>query len=253
MMNLSKAQLLQRMETMHGNWTSKIGLLCILAAFFCCTPFLASAYVIDGTMNKQLFKRKQNRELFHAQEKVWVEKDYDEAMKYTNDILERNPKFVDAYVFRATLHQYAKNYSSAQEDIKTALKIDPDNPNAYKVRAAIHEELKEYGQAEENSDKAQENAEKLANKYYNEGNEFFNKKEYAEAILRYDLAVGNNPNLAEGYYGRAIGYFNLKQYDRSSENLEKAEQLGLDSSLTKALRNKLNALAPKTISPAPSN
>jgi len=51
--------------------------------------------------------------------------------------------------------------------------------------------------------------------------------QYDQAILDYNKALEINPRFAESYYGRGVCYYSQKQYDKSWEDVNKAQGLGL--------------------------
>jgi Flp pilus assembly protein TadD len=204
---------------------------------------------------------------------------YDEAIRYFTKALNFNPNHAEAYYSRGTAHFHKGQYDQAISDFDKALEINPNDAKAYYNRGIACCKKGQYDQAIPDFTKALEINPRDAEAYYNRGITFCQKGQHDQAISdfkkafeinpnnpryleayvnqeiayyedkgQYDQAISDytnaleiNPNDAEAYYNRGIAYYYKKEYDKSWEDVNKAQTLGLKIS-EEILENLRNAL-----------
>jgi tetratricopeptide (TPR) repeat protein len=145
----------------------------------------------------------KNYQLLYGQLLVWLDEDLDVAEENLNNVLNNDPRNLDALITLANLNFQKNDLASAEMYVNKGFKIDPQNNDIMQVERSINlqkkinEESKIYGllnQAREYSFKKQCNkAIDYYNMYFSESiaNPYL-KKELAEAYMcdnNYDAAI----------------------------------------------------------------
>lgn len=161
---------------------------------------------------------------------------YEEAIKYFDIALEKNPKDTKAYYYKGSSLYFLNQYTAARDSFAKALEIktdiinnaraytqiDPYIAKIYNAQGLIWYDLKRHDLAEYNYNEAI----KLNNQkhnyghkdisdalpYYNMGNIFYDLGDHKKAINHYNTALGYNPNLVEAYNGLGLANHALGEY-----------------------------------------
>jgi tetratricopeptide (TPR) repeat protein len=118
--------------------------------------------------------------------------DYQEAIKQYTEAIKADPKYAEAYNYRALAYAALHNYVMAFADFAQALKIDPSYWAAYVDRGAVYEKL----------------------------------GDYKSAIADYTQAIKIDPKDAKAYNNRGAVYYNLGDYKSATKDARKACELG---------------------------
>jgi serine/threonine-protein kinase len=118
-------------------------------------------------------------------------KDYNEALKYLNMAIEKNPDNLNAYIERANVYNLIGKYDEAIKDTTYVLMHDPTNIIALNIRAFS---------------------------MYKKGN-------ISEAFNDTNKAIEIKPNYADAIFLRALLYEKQNKYEEMLSDLEKAAKL----------------------------
>lgn len=64
--------------------------------------------------------------------------DHESAIKAYSDAIKSNPKFTDAYIWRASAYTDTQKFANALEDLDKAIQLSPKNSQAYFYRAMVN-------------------------------------------------------------------------------------------------------------------
>jgi tetratricopeptide (TPR) repeat protein len=67
--------------------------------------------------------------------------------------------------------------------------------------------------------------------YFQKGNSLFQQSSFSDAIIQFDKAINLNPSYTDAFYIRGSGKANLGQYEGAIADYQKAEELGLKTSI----------------------
>ena len=155
------------------------------------------------------------------------EKDYYGAIEDLSKAIEINPKFIDAYFFRATARVAVDERIKAINDYKKIIEIDPNNADAYYYKGYTLDELGDYIGAIENFSKAIEIDPEFAWAYYGRGYAKIELEDYAGVIEDNTKAIELDSEFAEAYFGRGIARFELGDIYEACSDWKIAYKLGL--------------------------
>jgi len=136
--------------------------------------------------------------------------DYNEALRYFNMSIEKNPDNLSAYIERANVYNLIGKYDDAIKDTTYVLMNDPTNIVALNIRAFA---------------------------MYKKGN-------LSEAFYDTNRAIEIKPNYADAIFLRALIYEKQKRYDEMLQDLEKASKI--NSSYTPYFHDALSSYAMQT-------
>ncbi|TAN41498.1 MAG: tetratricopeptide repeat protein [Nitrospirae bacterium] len=144
--------------------------------------------------------------LFQKGYALLATKQYKEAVKVFDDIIELDPKYVKAYNYRGASYDALQNYRKALDDFSKAIELDSKYTRAIANRAMMHISMKEYEKAIEG---------------------------FSRVI---EIGYGNDPDLdhktatlyvAGNYYFRGRVYFLRAEYDKSIKEFNQALDMAL--------------------------
>ncbi len=168
---------------------------------------------------------------------------FDRAIAELTKAIEINPRYAEAYCYRATAWAEEGEYDQALEDYTKAIEIDPLNISSYGGRGKVWLKKGDYERAIDNFNKFIEIATEkglgshrlLAVVYSDRGEAWLKKGEYDKAIEDCTKAIKLNPRHPEAYGNRGMAFFEkwkaasgLKKdsfYDKSMEDLDKGTKL----------------------------
>lgn len=171
--------------------------------------------------------------------KLLEEKNYQEAIKICNDILNTNNEDEIAYFYRGSSKYYLKEYKGAIEDYNKSIELNPNNENSYLQRGDCKKYIKEYKEAIKDYDKVIELNSNNEYAYLQRGYCKNNIEEYKEAIEDFNIAINinpYNPDNKAAYNNIGLSRTKLNLYEESIEDYNKA--IDLDSEYLIAYYNR---------------
>lgn len=181
-------------------------------------------------------RAKKDTELFFIQGNVAYKKgNYEEAIKFYSEAIEKTPKFADAYNNRGRVKLELDNLEGAIQDFEKAVEIDD---KFYMAKFNLAE-------AYSNADKLDESLtllKQISNQYKDSSfyyvtlsNVFIQKNNFAEANSNLAVALKLNPKNDKAYTNLGYIQYTDKYYDAAKQNFEKA--IGLNAKQDFALNN----------------
>jgi tetratricopeptide (TPR) repeat protein len=168
-------------------------------------------------------RAKKDTELFFIQGNVAYRKgNFDEAIKFYSEAIEKTPTFADAYNNRGRVKIELENLSGAIQDFEKAVSIDDkfymakfNLAEAYSNTERLEESLKLLNQ--------------ISNQYKDSSfyfvtlsNVYIQKNNFAEANSNLAVALRLNPKNDKGYTNLGYIQYSDKNYDAAKQNFEKA-------------------------------
>ncbi|GAB2643669.1 hypothetical protein GCM10027035_42290 [Emticicia sediminis] len=171
-------------------------------------------------------RAKKDTELFFIQGNVAYKKgNYEEAIKFYTEAIEKTPKFADAYNNRGRVKLELDNLEGAIQDFEKAVSIDD---KFYMAKFNLAE-------AYSNTDKLEESLtllKQISNQYKDSSfyyvtlsNVFIQKNNFAEANSNLVVALKLNPKNDKAYTNLGYIQYTDKNYDPAKQNFEKAISL----------------------------
>ncbi len=168
-------------------------------------------------------RAKKDTELFFIQGNVAYKKgNYEEAIKFYTEAIEKTPKFADAYNNRGRVKLELENLEGAVQDFEKAVEIDD---KFYMAKFNLAE-------AYSNTDKLEESLtllKQISNQYKDSSfyyvtlsNVFIQKNNFAEANSNLAVALKLNPKNDKAYTNLGYIQYTDKNYDAAKQNFEKA-------------------------------
>jgi tetratricopeptide (TPR) repeat protein len=168
-------------------------------------------------------RAKKDTELFFIQGNVAYRKgNFDEAIKFYSEAIEKTPKFADAYNNRGRVKIELENLQGAIQDFEKAVSIDE---KFYMAKFNLAEAYSNTERLEESLTllKQISNQYKDSSFYYvTLSNVFIQKNNFAEANSNLAVALRLNPKNDKGYTNLGYIQYSNKNYDAAKQNFEKA-------------------------------
>jgi len=147
---------------------------------------------------------------------------YDEAEQLLQEILDEDPRVLDAYQTMAQLYDLQERFVEAAEVYKRAIPLKPDDPHAYINLAETQIKLGLVEEAEKTALDALNFVEPNAQIYYLLGNVSRMQGRVEESIAYYEDCLAVNPESATAYSGLAGAYFELHDLQAAEDNARRA-------------------------------
>ncbi len=171
-------------------------------------------------------REKKDTELFFIQGNVAYKKgNYNEAIKFYTEAIEKTPKFADAYNNRGRVKLEMDNIEGAIQDFEKAVSIDD---KFYMAKFNLSEAYSNTGKLEESLVllKQISNQYKDSSFYYvTLSNVLIQKNNFAEANSNLAVALQLNPKNDKAYTNLGYIQYTDKNYDAAKQNFEKAISL----------------------------
>jgi tetratricopeptide (TPR) repeat protein len=151
--------------------------------------------------------------LFRIAEAYLEVKDYKNALRYFNKVLEVEPQNSDGIWGRAMVAYYLEDFKLSLDDLTHYLTICPEDSVAYSNRGLIYDNLGETDFALHDYNHAIKIDPEDANVYVNRGNLYSDLEKLDFALYDYNHAIEINPQLAQAYINRGNLYDNLGEID----------------------------------------
>lgn len=163
-----------------------------------------------------------------ARQRMHTEK-YEEAEELLQEIIDEDPRVLDAYQSMAQLYDLQERFDEAVEVYKQAIPLKPEDPYAYINLAETQIKLGRVEEAEKTALDALDFVEPNAYIYYLLGNVNRMQGRLPESLTYYEKCLEVNPDSAVAYSGLAGAYFELDDLQAAEQNARKA--LSLDDSV----------------------
>lgn len=173
-------------------------------------------------LNKKIESEKNNAELYLERGKLKRnDDDSDGAIEDFNSALRINPKYANAFYFRALAKGDLQRYKEALEDFNIAVSLNPNDADFILDRGVTKSNLPDNKGAIEDYSKAISLNPNYAMAFNNRGFAYYELKKYKEAIADYSQSISIDPKQERAYNNRiyariAIGDFQGAQEDRKT-------------------------------------
>ena len=216
----------------------------------------------------------RNRDLTHnLGEVIRQQGRHEESLKWYDDVIKRDRKYVRAYAGKGDALFYLERYEEAITFLRKALSLDPGMSQAHLMHTLIGEaeqKLGRFGEARRHYEHAlridsrlfrahasligllleQQRGEEMQQRLQvvrdlgvedKDGvlgvAELFRKRNlYEESLEWYDRILEHDPDYTQAYVGKGDALFRLKRYEEAIEVMDKAITLDPDMSIVPTLR-----------------
>lgn len=158
-------------------------------------------------------------------QKLIVEKKFEEAIKLSNEAIEKDNKNYELYVGRASLKNVIGLYEDAIKDYNIAIELNNKDPKIYWQRGYTKSILIDYKGAIEDFDIAIKLGINDPRIFLDRGVIKSNLHNYTDAINDFNIAIKLNPYCAEAYNFRALSKIELGLYEDSNSDFNTAIKL----------------------------
>ena len=191
----------------------KLLLICLLAFSF----------------SKLIAQKQSYRECVNLAEKNFIEKNYDEAIKFIDLAIAKKPKTAENYFFKGKCFFRQKKHKEAIEAFNKAIALNPKNSLYFRYRGDSYYNLTNYELALQDYNKAIELDETQKNDtlFWYRGDTYRELERYQEAIRDYDKALALNDKNTEVFYHRAYMYALLRDSTKACNDYQKAYEMGM--------------------------
>jgi COMPASS component SWD3 len=130
----------------------------------------------------------------------------DEALDDLNEVIDRAPDFVQAYVARSRIYTSRRDYNGALSEIETAFDYADDRAEVYAARSATYQAMSRYEEALSDIEQAvalePENTDYLEQR----GDVYRDMGDHEQAAAAYSALLRQNPLYTTGFLARGIEY-----------------------------------------------
>jgi PQQ-dependent catabolism-associated CXXCW motif protein len=134
-----------------------------------------------------------------------IKEQYDYAVAFFSEAIQRNPAHVDAYYHRALAHANNGHFAASLGDLLKVIELAPLRTADIEARITDRK-----------------NAAKYAGGYTDRGDNYYSDRDYDSAIDQYSKAIELAPNSAGAYNRRAFVYSKKDDYDNAIKDLDQA-------------------------------
>ena len=158
--------------------------------------------------------------------KLYVQKDFNGALRLFGEAVQLNPDNAGAYFGRGTTYNDLRQYEQGIQDLSKALELNPNlHSNVYNNRGYAYNALRQNERAIQDFNKALELNPQNDLAYNNRGIAYQGLNQYERSIQDFNKAVELNPNNFLAYYNRGIAYFNSGQNERAIADFDRAVEI----------------------------
>ena len=158
-------------------------------------------------------------------QKLILEKKFEEAIKLSDEAIEKDNKNYELYVGRASLKNVIGLYEDAIKDYNIAIELNNKDPKIYWQRGYTKSTLMDYKGAIEDFDTAIKLGINAPRIFLDRGLIKSNLHDYTDAINDFNIAIKLNPYYAEAYNFRALSKIELGLYEDSNSDFNTAIKL----------------------------
>lgn len=154
-------------------------------------------------------------------------KQYDEAITEYNKAIGLNPKYADAYFYRALCYSRKRDYPKAILDNSKAIELSPTYADAYFNRAGAYAESQKYSEAIQDYTRYIGMKPEDPQAHFGRGRALHEDGQSKKAISDFTEAIGFNPEYGESFYYRALSWVRLGKKEKGVIDMKKACDLGI--------------------------
>ena len=158
-------------------------------------------------------------------QKLILEKKFEEAIKLSDEAIEKDNKNYELYVGRASLKNVTGLYEDAIKDYNIAIELNNKDPKIYWQRGYTKSTLMDYKGAIEDFDTAIKLGINAPRIFLDRGVIKSNLHDHTDAINDFNIAIKLNPYYAEAYNFRALSKIELGLYEDSNSDFNTAIKL----------------------------
>jgi len=158
---------------------------------------------------------------------LWIE-DYEKAMPYFLEAIEKNPKYAEAYFQVGYCNDKLGHYLEAIEFYKQSIVLKPDDFDSYNNLCVAYNHLGEHSEAVVSCRKAIQIKPDLAEAYNNLAWSLNKLSRYQEAIEASKQAIRITPDLATAHYNLGNNLSILGNYQEAIESYKEAIRIKFD-------------------------
>ena len=158
-------------------------------------------------------------------QKLILEKKFEEAIKLSDEAIEKDNKNYELYVGRASLKNVIGLYEDAIKDYNIAIELNNKDPKIYWRRGYTKSTLMDYKGAIEDFDTAIKLGINAPRIFLDRGVIKSNLHDHTDAINDFNIAIKLNPYYAEAYNFRALSKIELGLYEDSNSDFNTAIKL----------------------------
>ena len=187
-----------------------------------------------GTLNRS-FLRWLNlgvNYLFKRSGYYYLQGDFERAIQYYTQDIEREPQNANHYLARAACYLNILQKERAIPDVERALKLNPNSALALQLRGEMYAMDKDFDSALDLFARAQEINPNWAVPYFDRGSVLLDKKEFQScALSELNKAISLSPQMWLFYLVRSIVYFRLGNLELAHKDQDQALRLSEKESL----------------------
>jgi tetratricopeptide (TPR) repeat protein/Zn-dependent protease len=192
-----------------------------------------------GTLNRS-FLRWLNLKinyLFKRSGYYYLQGDFERAIQYYTQDIEREPQQSAHYLARAACYLNTLQKEKAIADVERALKLNPKSALALQLRGEIFAMDKNYDAALDLFSQAQEINPNWAVPHFDRGSVWLDKKEYQSALREFDQAISLSSQTWLFYLVRSIAHFKDGNFEAAHKDQDSALRLSEKEALVMAELN----------------
>ncbi len=178
-------------------------------------------------------KEDKIKDLFDKGESSYINVDYDEAIKYFEEIISIEPNHQESLTYLADIFTQKKQYKEAESYFEKSFKIDKNNAHLLVQYGYYLQSKGNENEAEEYFKKALAINDTLYNALYGLGYINLNKEQYLKAEEYFNKILSTGINDAPTFHNLGAVYFNLENYVKAKEFYNKALNLYKEKGLNK--------------------
>ena len=191
---------------------------------------LASCILIGlavGTLNRSFLRRLNLgiNYLFKRSGYYYLQGDFERAVQYYTQDIEREPQQPAHYLARAACYLNILQKERAVPDVERALKLNPNSALALQLRGEMYAMDKNFDAALDLFSRAQEINPHWAVPYFDRGSVLLDKKEFQSALTELDKAISLLPQMWLFYIVRSIVYFRQGNLEAAHKDQDSALRL----------------------------
>jgi tetratricopeptide (TPR) repeat protein len=197
---------------------------------------LASCVLIGlavGTLNRSFLRRINLgiNYLFKRSGYYYLQGDFERAIQYYTQDIEREPQNVNHYLARGACTLNIGQKERAVPDVERALKLNPNNALALQLRGEMYAMDKDFDSALDLFARAQAINPHWAIPYFDRGSVLLDKREFRSALTELNKAISLSPQMWLFYLVRSIVHFKLGNLELSHNDQGQALRLSEKESL----------------------
>ena len=161
--------------------------------------------------------------------------DFIVAEKLYNEIIKRDPNYVNAHINLGILLIQNKKYHNAIISFEKAIELNPNFADTYYNVAVVNNLLGQNLDAIQNYEKAIQLNPKFLNAMNNLGVVFLENNEYQKAVDYFQKVILINPNISNAHNNLGSAYTKLDKHEKAIDCYEKA--IAIDPNFTLSYNN----------------